>query len=200
MPAEEPSEDVVDLPVEEPYVAEPVEDETEIEDEEEPEPAPEPERLEAPAARASTEPVPRFVEFRPGNSLSYLFGTLFAIFFVGAVIGIFWAVSNGGRPALIAAGAATFAAMASWWALLNWTPAIVSISNGTLEISRGSTGESWDLRDPATELTMPEKVTRSWKATLRNDVGKQFTITSSTVEPEQFVSIVEHYRALGPEN
>ena len=117
---------------------------------------------------------------------------------MGAVIGIFWAVSQGGRPALLAAGGATLAAMASWWALLNWAPPIVSISNGTLEISRGSSAESWDLRDPATDLTMSEKLGRSWKATLKNEAGKDFTLTSSTVDPEQFVAIVEHYRALGP--
>ncbi|RNL60368.1 hypothetical protein EFK50_18660, partial [Nocardioides marmoriginsengisoli] len=142
------------------------------------------------------EPIPRFVEFRPGNTLNYLFGALFLVFVVGAVIAIFVAVSNGGSPAVFAAAGMVLAAMASWWALLNWTPAIVSISNGTLEISRGASSTTWDLRDPATDLTMSGSPTsRSWKTVLKAKDGKQHTISSSTVEPEQFAQIVEHYRS-----
>ena len=59
-------------------------------------------------------------------------------------------VSNGGTKLVILAGVALGLAMATWWALLNWTPEIVSISNGVLEVSRGADADSFDLRDPST--------------------------------------------------
>ncbi|HEY0902409.1 MAG TPA: hypothetical protein VGE14_00815, partial [Marmoricola sp.] len=150
--------------------------------------------------KTKAEPIPRFVEFRPGNALRYVFGTLFTIFSVGAVIGIFWAVSEGGGQAVLGAAGLTALAMASWWALLNWSPAIISISNGLLEVSRGSSTESWDLRDPDTEITYRGRVTsRSWRAVLRNDDGKPVTISASNVDASQFTEIVAHYQALGPE-
>jgi hypothetical protein len=79
--------------------------------------------------------------------------------------------------------------------LLNWTPAIVSISNGILEISRGSAADSWDLAHEETDLAYSGKpASRSWKATLTGNDGKKHVITRSAVDPEQFVEIVEHYR------
>jgi hypothetical protein len=153
-------------------------------------------KIDKPAKAA--EPIPRFVEFRPGGALSYLFGTLFTIFAVGAVIAIFWAVSAGGSTAIFGAIALTLLAMGAWWALLNWTPAIVSISNGTLEISRGSDAVSWDLRDPKAEIVMTGKSdSRTWKAVLRDKSGKSHTITPATVDPEQFIAILDHYRSEG---
>ena len=116
-------------------------------------------------------------------------------FSVAAVIAIFWAVSEGSTNAILGAAGLTALAMGAWWALLNWTPAIVSISNGILEISRGSAADSWDLAHEETDLTYSGKpASRSWKATLTGNDGKKHVITRSAVDPEQFVEIVEHYR------
>jgi hypothetical protein len=146
--------------------------------------------------------VPRFVEFRSRNVLSYVFGTLFTVFSVGAVIGIFWAVSDGSSEAILGAAGLTVLAMISWWALLNWAPPVVSISNGLLEVSRGSSaGKTWDLRDPATEIAFRGRTSsRSWKATVRDPDGSQVTIPARTVDPAQFTQLVEHYQAVGPES
>jgi hypothetical protein len=90
--------------------------------------------------------------------------------------------------------------MISWWALLNWSPPIVSVSNGLLEISRGSRGASWDLRDPATEVTFRGRPSsRAWRAIVRGPNGKPATIAARNVDAAQFVELVEHYQALGPE-
>jgi hypothetical protein len=151
-------------------------------------------------SRATAEPVPRFVEFRPGNVLAYVFGTLFTIFSVGAVLTILWAVSDGGSRSIIGAAALTALAMVSWWALLNWAPPVVSISNGILEVSRGSKSKSWDLRDPDTHITFRGRPSsRTWKAALRTDEGRTVTIPARLVDPAQFVQLVEHYQASGPE-
>jgi hypothetical protein len=89
--------------------------------------------------------------------------------------------------------------MASWWALLNWAPPIVSVSNGLLELSRGSSSESWDLRDPDTEITFRGRPSSPrWRAVLRGENGKPVTISARHVDAAQFTEIVEHYQALGP--
>jgi hypothetical protein len=156
--------------------------------------------VSTPARRATSEPVPRFVEFRPGNFLSYVFGAFFTVFAVGAVIAIFWAVSEGGAQAILGAAGLTALAMVSWWALLNWSPPIVSVSNGLLELSRGSRAKTWDLRDPATEITFRGRPSsRAWKAVLRDSDGKPVTITARQVDAAQFTELVEHYQAVGPE-
>lgn len=133
--------------------------------------------------------------------MGYVFGTLFTIFSVGAVLGILWAVSEGSGQAILGAAGLTLLAMVSWWALLNWSPPIVSVSDGTLEISRGTRGTSWDLRDPATEITFRGRTSsRAWKAVVRAEGGKPRTISARNVDAAQFVELVEHYQALGPES
>jgi hypothetical protein len=134
--------------------------------------------------------------------LSFVFGTLFTVFSVGAVIGIFWAVSDGSSTAILGAAGLTVLAMVSWWALLNWSPPVVSISNGLLEVSRGSGGggEKWDLRDPATEIAFRGRTSsRSWKATVRSPKGSQVTIPARTVDAAQFTELVEYYQSVGPD-
>jgi hypothetical protein len=127
-----------------------------------------------------------------------VFGTLFTIFSVGAVLGILWAVSEGSGQAILGAAGLTLLAMVSWWALLNWSPPIVSISDGVLEISRGTRGVTWDLRDPDTEITFRGKPSsRAWKAIVQAPDGKPTTISARTVDPAQFVELVEHYQSDG---
>jgi hypothetical protein len=142
--------------------------------------------------------IPRFVEFRSGNAGTYVFGAFFTVFAAAAVIAIFWAVSEGTRNAVLAAGGLTALAMASWWALLSWSPPIVAVSNGLLEISR-VTSTGWDLRDPATEITFRGRPSsRSWKAVVRSEGGKPVTISARQVDPALFVEIAKHYQAVGP--
>jgi hypothetical protein len=153
-------------------------------------------RSTAPAR--TTEPVPRFVEFRATSVLRYVFGAFFVVFAVAAVIAIFRAVSPGDSSLVMAAAGLTALAMLSWWALLSWTPPIVSVSDGTLEIARGTKATSWDLRDPRTEITFRGRPSsRAWRAVVRDQTGRSAAIAARQVDPAQFVELVEHYQALG---
>jgi hypothetical protein len=146
----------------------------------------------------TTEPIPRFIEFRSTSLLRYVFGAFFVVFAVAAVIAIFRAVSPGDSSLAVAAAGLTALAMLSWWALLSWAPPVVSISDGTLEISRGTRTTSWDLRDPSTEITLRGRPSsRSWRAVLRDPAGRTAVITGRHVDPAQFVEVVEHYQSLG---
>jgi hypothetical protein len=152
----------------------------------------------APAPAGTTEPVPRFVEFRSTSVLRYVFGAFFVVFAVAAVIAIFRAVSPGDSSLVMAAVGLTALAMLSWWALLSWAPPIVSVSDGTLEIARGTRSSSWDLRDPSTEITFRGRPSsRAWRAVLRDRTGSSTTIAARQVDPAQFVELVEHYQSLG---
>jgi hypothetical protein len=163
-------------------------------------PAPTTRPTSSTAKGGTGEPIPRFVEFRPGSVLRYLFGALFVVFAVAAVIAIFRAVSGGSSAVVLAAVGLTGLAMVAWWALLSWAPPVVSVSNGLLEVSRGATSTSWDLRDPTTEITFRGRPTsRSWKAVLRSQGGRPVTISAREVDAAQFVEIVGHYQSAGPE-
>jgi hypothetical protein len=152
------------------------------------------------SAAVGAEPIPRFIEFRSTSVLRYVFGALFVVCAVAAVIAIFRAVSAGSGEVIVAAAGLTALAMLSWWAVLSWTPPIVSISNGLLEITRGAKALSWDLRDPATEITFRGRPSsRSWRAILRDATGRPATISARHVDPLQFVEVVEHYQSVGPE-
>ena len=145
-------------------------------------------------------PIPRFIEFRSTSLLRWVVGAVFVVCAVAAVIATFRAVSAGSNDVVLAAVGLTALAMLSWWALLRWTPPIVSVSDGLLEVSRGATAASWDLRDPATEITFRGRPSsRSWRAVLRGPSGRPTTIRARQVDPAQFVDVVEHYQAVGPE-
>ena len=145
-------------------------------------------------------PIPRFIEFRSTSLLRWVVGAVFVVCAVAAVIATFRAVSAGSSDVVLAAVGLTALAMLSWWALLRWTPPIVSVSDGLLEVSRGATAASWDLRDPATEITFRGRPSsRSWRAVLRGPSGRPTTIRARQVDPAQFVDVVEHYQAVGPE-
>jgi hypothetical protein len=155
---------------------------------------------QATVATGAAEPIPRFIEFRSTSLLRSVFGAVFVVCAVGAVIAIFRAVSGGSSEVILAAAGLTALAMVSWWALLSWTPPIVSVSDGLLEVSRGTKAVSWDLRDPATQITFRGRPSsRSWRAVLRGATGKPATISARQVDPAQFVEVVEHYQAVGPE-
>jgi hypothetical protein len=157
-------------------------------------------RTPATVAAGGAEPLPRFIEFRSTSVLRYVFGAVFVVCAVAAVIAIFRAVSGGSSDVILAAAGLTALAMLSWWALLGWTPPIVSVSNGLLEVSRGAKSVSWDLRDPATEITFRGRPSsRSWRAVLRSPTGKPTAISARQVDPALFVEVVEHYQGLGPE-
>jgi hypothetical protein len=146
----------------------------------------------------TTEPIPRFIEFRSSSILRFVFGALFVGCAVAAVIAIFRAVSDGDSALVMAAAGLTALAMLSWWALLSWAPPVVSISDGVLEIARGTTSASWDLRAPTTEITFRgRRSSRSWRALVRGPGGKPATISARQVDPAQFVQVVEHYQSVG---
>jgi hypothetical protein len=140
------------------------------------------------------------VEFRPGNVGNYVFGALFIVFAAAAVIAIFWAVSEATGDAILGAAGLTSLAMVSWWALLSWSPPVVSVSDGLLELSRGSKVTGWDLRDPSTQITFRGRPSsHAWKAVVRGSGGKPVTLTSRHVDPAQFTELVQHYQSIEPE-
>jgi hypothetical protein len=140
--------------------------------------------------------VPAFVEYRPTDVRRYALGTLFTVCAVLAVVAIFYAVQQGSASSIITAASVVVLAMASWWGLLSWSPTIVSITRGVLEVSQGPASKRADLRDPATEVQVGDNVgDRTWTARIVAPDSTRFLIRASQVRPEQFRQIVAHYRA-----
>jgi hypothetical protein len=137
------------------------------------------------------------VEYRPSDFRRYILGILFTLSSVAAVMAIFYAVSQGTRSSAIAAGSLTALAMAFWWGLLSWTPTIVSVSQGMLEVAQGSNGERWDLKNPSTDIAVgSDPKSRSWKAVITRPNGGQLIIGPAQVKPEEFSKIVAYYRRI----
>jgi hypothetical protein len=150
------------------------------------------------ASPAELDEVPAFVEYRPTDFRRYLLGTLFTLCAVLAVMAIFYAVQQGSASAIITAASVTVLAMAFWWGLLSWSPTIVSVTRGVLEVAQGPSSKRADLRDPATEVEVGEDVRdRGWTTRVVAPDGTRLVIKASQVRPEQFRRLVEHYRPDG---
>jgi hypothetical protein len=139
--------------------------------------------------------IPPFVEYRPTDFGRYLLGTLFTLAAVLAVMAIFYAVQNGSASAIITAISVTVLATALWWGLLSWSPTIVSVSRGTLEVAHGPTSQRADLRDPAVEVRVGDDPrARTWTTQVARPGQPTLVIRASQVRPQQFSRIVAHYR------
>ncbi len=90
--------------------------------------------------------------------------------------------------ALLAAGAG--------WALSAWNPAVVSIRDGVLEVTRSGHSDEFDLRDPETSVDLgSDPKSPSWKAKVANPDGKRVTIGARDVKARHFSEIVDYHRS-----
>ena len=81
------------------------------------------------------------------------------------------------------------------WALASWTPAIVAIREGVLEVARGPHVHRFDLRDPDTRLELgTQPGSPSWKTSVTNPEGHTSVISARQVKPRHFIEIVEFHR------
>ena len=159
----------------------------------EPESGPEPPAVEAAPERPSD--VPRFVEYSPTHLRGYLLGTVVVLASVSAVLLLFVAVSDDSTAALVIAAGCVVLGLVAWWALLAWKPAVVSITEGVLEITRGGRTERLELTDPSTEVDFAGRPgSPTWTATIRKKNGPRTILRSSQVKPRQFERIVRYYR------
>lgn len=145
-------------------------------------------------ADPATGSVPSFVEYRQSEAWRWLIGAAFAVLSVLAVVAVFAAVGQPSGRRTAFALVATAAACLAWWALLNWAPMIVSISNGVLEVTHGDRATSVDLGTASDRLELSgEPGSRAWRAVVRRPEGGQLTIHARRVDTAEFTSIVQHY-------
>ena len=137
------------------------------------------------------------MEYSPTHVRGYVLGTVFVVASVAAVLTLFVAVSDGSVPALLIAGGCMVLALVAWWALLGWKPTVVSIEEGTMEITRGGRTERFELTDASTVVEFGGRPgSPTWTATVRSGNGPRTVLRSSQVKPRQFERIVRHYRGL----
>ncbi len=138
--------------------------------------------------------VPSFVEYRQSEAWRWLIGAAFAVLSVLAVVVVFAAVARPSGRAFAFALVITAAAGLAWWAFLNWSPTIVSISNGILEVTHGDRATSVELCDAADRLELSgDPGSRSWRAVVQRPEGGQLTIRARQVKTAEFQSIVRHH-------
>lgn len=164
----------------------------EADDADEPDPAP----ASGPApASPRTGDVPAFVEYTPGPLRGYLLGAVFVVAAVAGVLTSFVAISEQSTAALVVAAGCFALGLVAWWALLSWRPVVVTVREGTLEITRGEHGDTFDLTDPATVVEFRGRPGPTWTALVRHGNGPRTVLRSSHVKPRQFERIVRHHRA-----
>ncbi len=116
--------------------------------------------------------IPDFVEYTPSELHSYTFCAV-----------------------LVLAAVAAVAAVAGW-ALASWTPPVVSIRDGVLEVARGSREEYFNLRDPETRVVLGKQPgSPSWRTTLARPDGHTTVIGTRHVKASHFTRIVQHHRS-----
>ena len=89
-----------------------------------------------------------------------------------------------------------FLAAAAGWAMGRWAPKVVTLRDGTLEVTRAGNGDRFDLRDPQTEVDLGTNTrSPSWQAKFSEPEGSRVTLRRHQVKVDQFVSVVQHHRA-----
>ena len=94
--------------------------------------------------------------------------------------------------------AALFAAvaLAAGWALSSWSPPVIAIRDGVLEVANRRSETTFDLRDPATQVELGDKPgSPSWKAVIGQPDGDRAVIRAQQVKARQFTEIVQHHRS-----
>jgi len=94
--------------------------------------------------------------------------------------------------------AAVFAAvaLAAGWALSSWSPSVISIRDGVLEVADRRQETTYDLRDPATQVELGDKPgSPSWKAVIDHPDSRSVVIRAQQVKARQFTEIVQHHRS-----
>src|SRR5699024_1441360 len=123
-------------------------------------PAPEPRTPRVPQVE---EPADEFVEYRSSGIPRLIMGTIFVIAAVGAVLAIFFSVEDGSAPSILLVVSLVLISLACWWGLLSWSPRIISVSDGLLEVARGAQSERFDLRDPSLDISIGDSPeSRDW--------------------------------------
>lgn len=148
-----------------------------------------------PVAEPEPEWLPDYVEYRTTNLPQVALGVLFVGTVVAAVISLFWAASVGSGSGLVATGVLALAAGALWWALLEWAPTVVSLSQGQLEVARGERTRRFDLRSTSTRVDLganPRAL--RWRAVVSRPGEPPVVIRRQHVKARQFCEIVSALR------
>lgn len=148
-----------------------------------------------PRPTGEPEALPDYVEYRTTSLPQVALGVLFVGTVVAAVISLFWAASVGSGSGLVATGVLALAAGALWWALLEWAPTVVSLSQGQLEVARGERTRRFDLRSTSTRVDLdPNPRSLRWRAIVSRPGEPPVVIRRQHVKAAQFCEIVTALR------
>lgn len=152
-----------------------------------------------PEAEPTREPaagIPAFVEYSPTNLPSYLFGAVFVVASVAAVLSTLLALEDGTHDSVVRAGALAVIAGVAWAALMTWHPTVVMVRDGVLEVSRGARARSADLRDPDTEVVQGGNPRSPlWQVTVRRPDQRPIVVRGHQVRRRQLARILDHHAA-----
>ncbi len=152
-------------------------------------------RTRAAQARDQAE-VPAFVEYSPSGLRNYLLAAVLVLAAVAAVLTLFLAAAEPTLGGLVLVTCLGLIAAAAGWALASWHPTIVAVREGVLTVSRGSSEDEVDLRDPQTQVDLgAEPGSSGWRATVVGADGRQLVIGARQVKATHFSQVVRHYRA-----
>lgn len=160
-------------------------------------PAPQPAPQIDPVVHPEVDPdwLPDYVEWRSGSLPRTLLGGAFVVVVVAAVVALFWAVSISSGTALFAAACLGGAAGMLWWAMLEWSPTVVSVSRGLLEVARGDRAVRVDLRSARTRVDLDLDVrSPRWRTVVSHPGTGDVVLRRRHVKVRQFVEIVGHHR------
>ncbi|MCW2847549.1 MAG: hypothetical protein JWR90_1523 [Marmoricola sp.] len=154
-----------------------------------PDPEPEPEPEPEPTT------IPRFVEYSRSDLPNYALGAVLVVAAVAAVITLFLVTPDPSAGGFVLVACLAVIAAAAGWGLANWSPTVVSVRDGILEVARGNDVDEFDLRDPQTRVELgAQPGARSWQTTVANPGGKKVTVGARHVKAQHFTEIVEHHR------
>jgi len=149
---------------------------------------------ESGTAVAPAKEIPAFIQYSASNLPIYALGAMLALAAGASVLTLIVTAADPTTAELTMAALLAAIALAAGWALSRWSPSVIAIRDGVLEVANRRETKI-DLRDPQTTVELGDKPgSPNWKAVIGQPKGRNVVIRAQQVKARQFTSIVQHYR------
>jgi len=138
--------------------------------------------------------IPDFIQYSTSNLPIYVLGAMLALAAGASVLTLIVTAADPTTGELTIAALLAAVALAAGWALTNWSPPVIVIRDGVLEVANRRETKI-DLRDPQTRVELGDRPgSPGWKAVIGQPKGHDVVIRAQQVKARQFTEIVQHHR------
>ncbi len=133
--------------------------------------------------------------YAPSDLRNYALGAVVVLASIAAVLTLFPVAAEPSAGGFVLVICLALIAAAAGWALASWDPTVVEVRDAVVKVTRGSTEQQVDLRDPHVGVDLGQKPgSPSWRARFTVPDESDVVVGARQVKARHFTRIVEHHR------